>query len=286
VLLAGPSGSGKTTFAKILHALMPVPEDREEQLRIMQKLSPSEYRSQRVWRPLVRPHHTIPLHSLIGGGTQAHGGEIARANRGMLMLDEFFEFSSPAMEALREPLEEKRLRVARMGKIKEYELDMQAVATTNLCPCGDYVPFKGASKFCRYTLSRCKSYSQKITGPLLDRFEFLVFSEAWHQPKSERGKKVKQIAEELTALRKSLRQKSMPNKNKMEMENLLDRLDPLAREMEFERRTGSKRRKEALIRAAHSFSLLDGADKIENKHLLEAEPYTIDHFEKLKRWEV
>jgi magnesium chelatase family protein len=309
VLLAGPSGSGKTTFAKVLHALMPRPIDRTEQLKIMQTLSPQEYRYERVWRPLVRPHHTIPLHSLIGGGTQAHGGEISRAHRGMLLLDEFFEFSSLAMEALREPLEEKKLRVARIGKIKEYDLDMQAVATTNLCPCGDYVPFKGATRFCRYTLARCRSYSQKITGPLLDRFEFLIFTEnSTLKSKKNEGVQVRQIAKELENLRllhqrqdidegtnsklavlinKEDGRERVPHPPKSpDLSELLRSLDPLTREMEFDRRTGSKRRKEALLRAAHSFAQIDGEQKILNRHLLEAETYTLHHFEKLKKWEI
>lgn len=121
MLLAGLSGAGKTTAAKILNALLPEPDetlsgellshhyrrDPEGFLRIIHK-------DTSLWRPLVAPHHTIPLNSLIGGGFQAHGGDLARAHGGTLLLDEFFEFHPQAREALREPLEQKKLRVTRI----------------------------------------------------------------------------------------------------------------------------------------------------------------------------
>jgi magnesium chelatase family protein len=273
VLMAGASGSGKTTSAKILHALMPYPNGKiqEELLKQLPEL-PTE---QTIWLPFINPHHTIPLNSMIGGGSEAHGGELARSHRGTLLLDEFFEFSAHVLESLREPLESKILRVSRGKIVRTFPLDTHVVATTNLCPCGEWVPGRGAKPGCRFSLQKCRSYSSRVTGPLLDRFEVLIFT-SHHKIGSELVK-VSTIRNKLEELRKL----SQQDTNQQALSNhpwLMD--DALFQNL-------SERRKAATIRLARSIALWDsGSPAVKAHHIEQAAEHTIRSFQKMKQWDL
>jgi len=167
ILFAGAAGSGKSTLSQLIHQLSPPPTLQESQ----------EIKIHESWRPFVNPHHSIPLISMIGGGSSIYQGELQRAHLGVLQLDELLEFKPPCLEALREPMECGQLRVARGPQVKTFRSQFQVLATTNLCPCGDYVPGK-AKPLCRFSLNRCRSTAQRLTGPLADRFEILYFTDS------------------------------------------------------------------------------------------------------------
>ncbi|MEK6556383.1 MAG: ATP-binding protein, partial [Bdellovibrionota bacterium] len=101
-LLAGPAGSGKSTWVQSIHSVLrDLNSDEQKEVRRIAKVMGREAE----WRPFVAPHHTVPTLSLIGGGSPPFPGEITRAHKGLMFLDEFFEFSAPAKEAFREPME-------------------------------------------------------------------------------------------------------------------------------------------------------------------------------------
>ena len=196
-LLAGPSGTGKTTFAQKLNHFLERPN--RKMVKKIWKDSKSYELERPSFRPLIKPHHTTPTASLIGGGNTPKAGELSRANYGVFVLDEMLEFPSRVLESLREPFEEGCLTVSRGGRIQRYEAKSLFLGTTNLCPCGDYVPDKGIQ--CSYSAQKCMSYKNRLSGPFLDRFALLVFTEGWLDQRAEpiQGKDI--IMEILQAIR-------------------------------------------------------------------------------------
>ncbi|NCN95598.1 MAG: ATP-binding protein, partial [Bdellovibrionales bacterium] len=173
-LLAGPPGSGKTTFAESLYHLLPALYEEEflnlraHHLQLGEDLS---------FRPFVSPHHSTPMMSLIGGGNHPLPGEIVKAHGGLLILDEFLLFPSRVIDALREPLVSKKIKVARAGQGVTWPADFHFVATTNLCPCGRLSSKKNLH--CGYTLQKCRSTWEKLSGPMLDRFDLVLLTEPY-----------------------------------------------------------------------------------------------------------
>jgi len=194
VLVAGPQGSGKTTWARLLHALAPPPDPI--QMDEAASLFGEEIWETR-WRPLEHPHHTLTPQAMIGGGRPLEAGVITRAHGGTLIMDEFLEFPYSVLEALREPMESGCVTLARNGRREKFPADFQLVATTNLCPCGKLVP--GVNTSCGFSLGRCRSVTQRLSGPLLDRFDLMILSHEWLKP----GRRIatEELLEEVESLR-------------------------------------------------------------------------------------
>lgn len=275
-LLAGPSGSGKTTAAEILYPLLrnPSPQRFRQVQQIARIMGRSVY-----WRPLVNPHHTIPTLSMVGGGVPAFPGEITRAHGGMLLLDEFLEFKSQVKEALREPIEKGEVTISRQGVTQKFPSDFLLIATTNLCPCGDFVPKKRMS--CRYSLIKCRSYLEKLSGPILDRFQLVGFSHRWSQKKEdvsiqELFKKVK-LAQEFM----QKRQGDLPNA-KLPIPEVEKQMDPFVLKELTPRTGGSRRRRNALLRVARTIADLELKPKIQPQHLEKAAFYTVKPYEEIR----
>lgn len=278
VFLAGSAGAGKTTSARILHALMPAP--LPEEARELLRRGPAE--PARAWRPFINPHHATPTHSLLGGGPEAHGGELARADLGLLLLDEFLEFPPHVVETLREPIEQKRLRVSRGTRVHEYPVRTQIVATTNLCPCGDFIPGERRKTRCRFTLARCRSYSQKISGPLLDRFEILAFMKGSDplEPKMS----VRELRGRVEEIRLRIGENGR-RPGREPLESIKARMTPFLLKHDWAKMPGSERRRIATLRVAQSVSDWEGAAEIRGPHLQEALGWTVQSFEKVRRWD-
>lgn len=261
-LLAGPSGSGKTTMGQFLHTLSE--NFTWEDIRVASANARGNWKEQK-WRPLIRPHHTTPTASLLGGGNQVWMGEIAKANGGLLLMDEFLEFSPVIQEALREPMEEKKIRVARGGKYKEYPFQTQIVATTNLCPCGDWTPEKIVR--CRFSLRKCQATLSRLSGPIVDRFEVMSFMKANPLEARVSGADILKKVEATRAW----------------IEKTPDRdLTAESLHILFPNSMQSHRRRHATLRVARVLADLDQSPELERKHLLEALSYTFFPFEKLK----
>lgn len=281
LLMAGPAGSGKSFMTEMIHGLGSDPdEDTQRELWRRNRHNPEDQNSNLLWRPLIRPHHSITMQGLVGGGTHLRAGELARAHHGTLILDELLEFKTSAIEALREPLETKKVRLARASGFATYDCDFHFLATTNLCPCGDFVPKTPVR--CRYSLTRCRSYSQKLSGPLVDRFQILTFSHRW---KGERSVRFSDLKDQLQSLRaRAFKKTSLPNSSLNEQFFKVDQWPLLERKL-LEQLKGSHRRYLSTLRVAQSLAELRGQETPRIDDLEEALRYTVTPFVELQRWD-
>ena len=160
-LLAGASGFGKSTLSKKYLSFLKSPTDQDRPFLLNR------------WRPCISPHQSVTPAAFLGGGAQLYQGEVEKAQSGLLLLDELLEFNPVILEALRGPMTGEKLRLSRQGVTREYACHFQVIATTNLCPCGKWVPKDSMN--CRYTRTKCESYLNRLSGPLADRFGLLYF---------------------------------------------------------------------------------------------------------------
>ena len=187
LLMSGPPGAGKTILAQTVPSILP-PLLLEEALEITRIYSVAGLLTGEEPfvkdRPFRHPHHTSSYVSIIGGGAHPRPGEATLAHRGVLLLDELPEFDRRVIEALRQPLEERTITVARSRGVSTFPAQFILIAAMNPCPCGY---FGDPRKDCLCSPGMLSKYRKKISGPLLDRIDLHIHTPAVEYEKLEKG---------------------------------------------------------------------------------------------------
>jgi magnesium chelatase family protein len=174
MLMSGPPGVGKTLLARTIPGLLPPLDDAAALSVSIVASAAGEGPVRELHRrpPFRSPHHTLSYAAMVGGGANLTPGEITRAHQGVLFLDELAEFDRDVLEALRQPLEEGRVVIARAGRTMTFPSRFQLIAAMNPCPCG----FAGSlpEGRCRCTPGDVERYARRVSGPLRDRIDLWV----------------------------------------------------------------------------------------------------------------
>jgi magnesium chelatase family protein len=211
LLFVGPPGAGKTMLARRLPGLLPDldPEESLEVTRIHSAAGLLPPASGAVMRPPFRaPHHSASPAAIVGGGATPRPGELTLAYRGVLFLDELPEFPRNVIEALRQPLEDGEVIIARVGGRARLPADVQLVAAMNPCPCG------GAAT-CSCAPDRVEAYRARLSGPLLDRLDLVVRVDRPEPAamRRDRPERSAAVAERVATARERQRERGQPRPN-------------------------------------------------------------------------
>lgn len=281
LLFIGPPGTGKTMLASRLISILPSMTEQEAlETAAVYSISHARFdKEQWMQRPFRAPHHTASGIALVGGGSYPRPGEISLAHNGVLFLDELPEFDRRVLEVLREPIESGHITISRAARQAEFPARFQLIAAMNPCPCGYHGHPNGQ---CQCTSEQVQRYTNRISGPLLDRIDMHVdmpsVSLTHLYKRSTQEESSKQIAKRVQDAREiQLRRNNKPN-SMLSNQELVDicKLDDPCRTLleQASQRLGlSARAYYRILRLARTISDLEQSEHITTNILSEAISY-------------
>lgn len=283
-IMVGPPGSGKTMIAKRIRTILPK-LDKEEMIEISKIYSIAGLTDDKYGiikkRPFRSPHHSTTMQSLVGGGFNSKPGEITLSHRGVLFLDEIAEFDRKIIESLRQPIEDKYINVVRVRHSVKYPCNMLVVAAMNPCPCGLYL----SKKECRCQSFDIIRYKNKLSGPLLDRFDIFIemcqipFNKLNEKSNEETSKKIRSRVERARKIqRERFKHENISTNNEM-TSSMIDKYCKLDEDSKnimdyiYNKHELSNRSYTKLIKVARTIADLEGIKNIGKNHILESYSY-------------
>ena len=288
ILFVGPPGSGKSMIAQRIPTILPLPSKAEsmEITKIYSVLGLVNEESPLITgRPFRSVHHTVTKSALIGGGSIPSPGEISLAHGGVLFLDELAEFQKPVLEVLRQPLEERKIRITRSHGNYVFPSNFILAAAMNPCPCGNYPDLSR----CNCTPGQIRQYLGRISQPFLDRIDICIDTPRIRYEEL----KIKENIEKSEAIRKRVEVAREVQCKRYKEENILTNSMLSVKELDKYCRLGKEeeelmkkaftglsltaRTYHKILRVSRTIADLEGEESISVDHIKEAIGYrTLD----------
>ncbi len=285
VLMIGPPGSGKTMLARRIPSVLPSLsfEEAVETTKIYSVVGLLGHRQALVEnRPFRAPHHTISDAGLIGGGHVPRPGEVSLAHNGVLFLDELPEFKKHVLEVMRQPLEDRRVTIARAASTLTYPAAFMLVAAMNPCPCGYLGDERHA---CRCSIPQIQRYRSKVSGPLMDRIDIHVevpavaFHDLTAPAKGEGSEIIRQRVAAARAIQRDrfrrarIHSNAQMNSRQIKTHCAVDRHSTELLEKAIDKLGLSARAYNRILKIARTLADLAGQPDITARHIAEAIQY-------------